>query len=1124
MKARFTIVRFLCFVLCLTCSIDLYAQTSHTITGTIVDELEMPLPGANAVIMRDKKMVKGASTNIDGNFKIDLAFDKNDKLTLVLSYMGYKDQKIKLNAQNIGKPFNIKLLPDEGMLEEITVVEDGYARLPRKDMVGAFTTVKADDIMMPAYQSIDQMLQGKVAGMSVVNTSARVGASPKITIRGTSTILGNTSPLWVVDGVIQEDPLSIDISAALTSDMKELIGNQISWLNPQDIDNITVLKDASATAIYGSKASNGVIVITTKKGTPGRISVNYNTNVSVRERPTYEMYDFMNSQERILFSKEAYNAGVRYENEPLPQVYTYEGLMAMFNKRMITEEEFAYYMQRLETVNTDWFDLLTRNSVSNNHNLSVSGGTDKYTYNASLGYQINNGYEVGNSNDQITTRLSINSNVNDRLSVNVQLNGSIRNSDGYGAGVNPYNYAMNTSRAIPAYEIDGSRAYYSEYYPYPYNETLGSHNQLSYNIFNEMENSFSQNTGTAFNASANVSFKILSWLTYQGTVSMSLNNNASESYAGEKSSFIERYYRGFPYGTERAGSEKYQAALMPYGGMLQQANSQTVSYSTSHRLAFSKEFNENHRLNAMLGMEVRSSKGSSEGNTVWGYVPERGEILVSPTMPENFKPIGNIVAPIEWGALTQLYNGGWSKTSTLTNYLSFYATVAYSLKNRYVFNMNVRSDASNRFGQDVNKQFDPTWSFGASWKMAQEPFMMEYVPWLDQFNIRATYGIQGNVVNSLSPEMIVRYQGLHTGYNEYYLTISSLPNNQLKWERTKSANLGLDVALFGITMNFEYYNRRSNAIIRQDIAQEYGMSSMPLNGGRITNHGLEFTLNYTPIRTKDFAWTLGMNAGKNWNRSETDDRTAKADELTHVDFLSGNSSRPLKQGYPLSAFWSYQFTGLDGTNGYPTFAHTSYDYIDGDGSVNPTTFLVYSGQKEPDFSGGFNTRIRWKDFNFGIDFAASLGANKRLPNPYDPFGGHGEMPNIYRNLSKELNDRWKQPGDELHTNIPALYTSIRDLYYLYLPNGLYDSGGIYSMWANSDVRVADASFLRCTQISLSYNVPRKACQVLGLSRISVSANINNLFVIASKDWKGYDPELGNCIQPRVYSIGLGIGL
>jgi hypothetical protein len=342
----------------------------------------------------------------------------------------------------------------------------------------------------------------------------------------------------------------------------------------------------------------------------------------------------------------------------------------------------------------------------------------------------------------------------------------------------------------------------------------------------------------------------------------------------------------------------------------------------------------------------------------------------------------------------------------------------------------------------------------------------------------------------------------------------------LKWERTKTYNFGADISLFGITMNLEYYQRKSNAIIRLDIPQEYGMASMPMNGGIIMNRGVEMTLNFTPVRTKDIVWTLGLNAGKNWNESATDDRTAKADELTHIDFLNGNSSRPLKEGYPLTAFWSYKFTGLDGKTGYPTFEHATYDDVDGDGSVDPTTFLVYSGQNEPYFSGGLNTRLRWKNFHIGMDFALMLGAKKRLPNPYSTFT-YGKMPDIFSNLSKELNDRWKQPGDEAHTNIPGLYTSVRDLYNLNLPNGLYDN--IYSMWAQSDVRVADASFLRCTQISMSYSIPSKICKKIGLSRIQLSANINNLFVIASDDWKGYDPELGYSIQPKIYSLGLSVG-
>lgn len=205
--------------------------------------------------------------------------------------------------------------------------------------------MKGEDVLMPAYQTIDQMLQGKVAGLMVVNSSSRVGSAPKLTIRGKATILGNTDPLWVVDGVIQEDPISIDATAAMTTDMKELIGNQVSWLNPQDIENITVLKDASATAIYGSKASNGVIVITTKKGSAERTSIRYSANFSVRQRPNYDLFDFMNSQERIQFSKEAYDAGVRYQGDPLPQIYTYEGLMAMFNKHMISEADFMKQME-----------------------------------------------------------------------------------------------------------------------------------------------------------------------------------------------------------------------------------------------------------------------------------------------------------------------------------------------------------------------------------------------------------------------------------------------------------------------------------------------------------------------------------------------------------------------------------------------------------------------------------------------------------------------------------------------------------------------------------------------------------------------------------------------------------
>lgn len=354
------------------------------IKGIVVEAGGEPIPGATVILKGTKT---GVMTDADGNFTLPVKGQAKE-FTITVSSVGMEPVTLKAS---VGKPVKVEL-KSNNMLQEL-VVETGYSTLPRKDMVGAYTTVKAEDVMMPAMTSIDQMLQGKISGMVVTNSSTRVGAKPSITIRGTSTIMGNTDPLWVVDGIIQSDPLSIDASSALTEDMRNVITNQISWLNPQDIETITVLKDASATAIYGSKASNGVIVITTKKGSAERTSVSYTGNVSVRMRPNYKMFNYMNSKERIQFSKEAYEAGARYLEEPIAQPYSYEGLMAMYNKHMISESEFARNLEFLETGNTDWFDLLLRNSVSTSHNVSVSGGTKKVTYNASVGYNLTNGTE-----------------------------------------------------------------------------------------------------------------------------------------------------------------------------------------------------------------------------------------------------------------------------------------------------------------------------------------------------------------------------------------------------------------------------------------------------------------------------------------------------------------------------------------------------------------------------------------------------------------------------------------------------------------------------------------------------------------------------------------------------------
>ena len=343
------------------------------VRGKVVGADDVVLPGVTVLL---KGTVTGVTTDAEGKYSI---FVPKKGATLIFSFVGMKTKEVVCGDK---REINVTLEEDVQAMEEVVVT--GYQTLRKSDVVGSVTTVKASDIMMPAYTSIDQMLQGRVAGMMVMNTSSRVGTSPKIRIRGTSTILGNQDPLWVVDGVIQPDPLPLNQNDMMVDDLKNILGNQISWLNPADIETITVLKDASATAIYGSKAANGVIVITTKRGQTDRMTVNYNGTFSFRIRPHYGLFNLMNSEERIQFSQEAFAAGAVYQNVPVESLNTYEGIMTLFYAKQISKEEAEMAIQRLGQTNTDWFKLLTRNSFSHNHNLSISGGREKIVYIVSL--------------------------------------------------------------------------------------------------------------------------------------------------------------------------------------------------------------------------------------------------------------------------------------------------------------------------------------------------------------------------------------------------------------------------------------------------------------------------------------------------------------------------------------------------------------------------------------------------------------------------------------------------------------------------------------------------------------------------------------------------------------------
>lgn len=1067
-----------------------------TISGWIRDSGGESMPGAS---VKARGMKYGTVAGLDGNYS--LSIPASEGLVLTFSFMGMESKVVRYNGKNT---INVTLYNAIKEIDEVIVT--GYQNIQRRDLVGSLTTIKADDILMPSYTTIDQMLQGRVAGMMVTKNSSRIGAAPQIKIRGTNTLLGNQDPLWVVDGIIQEDfSVELDNSTLMTQDLKDIIGNQISWLNPADIENITVLKDASATAIYGSKASNGVIEITTKKNTTDRMTINYSANFNVGQRPNYGMFNMMNSQERLRFSQEAFEWGTPYYSVPYKELYTYEGLLRMYQEHDISESEYSNAYRDMETRNTDWFKLLTRRSFSHNHNLSISGGTNKINYTASLGYNNSEGQEIGNENERMTGRLSVTIRPSEKLTINAILNGAVGTTTGF-AGINPMEYASQTSRAIDP------NAYYQRKSEYIYNTNFPS---LNYNFLNERDNSGTKSRTSRLSGSLDLKWRILDWMTYQFSGGYTDNNSTTESWYNERTYYIASRYRGYNYNSVLPDSPDFKAAMLPFGGELFTNNSNQYSYNIQNKLQFSKEFNPDNRINALVGMELRSSTGKGLSNTVWGYVPDRGERIVSPTRPEDFQPIGgNSVTG--WGLLNRMYNGQWKKTNTTNNFFSVFATMAYSFKNRYVVNANVRNDASNRFGQDANKRIDPTYSFGLSWRASEEEFMKKHASWITMLNLRATYGIQGNALTRLSPELTLIQSEIQAGYNQYYSTLENIPNPHLSWERTKSWNFGMDLELFNMfAMNLEYFTRRSNAVISVLLPYEYGKNVMQRNGGIIYNRGLEYTLSFTPIQKRDYTLNVSLNATKYWNKGGESNYNRN-----YSDYLDGKSDQIIKEGYPISAFWSYSFAGLD-ENGKATFNYINVPAEERNRNIDPTTFLEYSGQSEPTFEGGLGLSFRYKSLTLNGNFALQVGHKRRLPSPYAQFEGYRtHMPGPITNINRDLLNRWRQPGDEAYTNIPALPTGLESI--LTLPNNVYANTSI-EMWELSNAMVVNASFLRCQSLGLSWQMDNKWCEKIHAKNLVLNFSVDNVFVVASKRFNGFDPELDYSIMPRTFSFGINIG-
>lgn len=534
-------------------------KKSIRLKGFVYDTKKQPMPGVTVKLIGTSV---GTATDANGWFSVVLPVKKGQ---LEFSFIGFRSQIVYFLEKTETDTLKITLHEDIQAIDEVVVT--GYGDVSRKNYTGAATTVRAADILMPGVSSIDQMLQGVVPGMLVWNTTGQVGATPKIRVRGTSTLLGSQEPVWVVDGVIQRDiqPFNSEDNTKFSTDaddIKQLAGNAISWLNPNDIESITVLKDASATAIYGSKAANGVIVITTKKATVGKVQVSYSGNVSIGQRPRYGLYDLMNSAEHMQFQREIHEERKQYPSGSLVLPMGYYGLQQKLLRKEVTLEEMNKEYEKLARMNTDWFDILFRNSFNHSHSLGISGGSEKIQNRTSLGYTQEKGEARGNDMRSFTMSSNTTVSLWERMVLNLSLNGSVRNVEGFAYDVDPFNYAYNTSRAIPAYNEDGSLFYHEKIGST--STAIGGKTTYNYNILNELANTGSENETRTWSATVDLQWEILLGLSYQGLFSYSSASADTEQYAGERSFYISSF-RGYEYGSVSPMEMKQNAPVCPWG-------------------------------------------------------------------------------------------------------------------------------------------------------------------------------------------------------------------------------------------------------------------------------------------------------------------------------------------------------------------------------------------------------------------------------------------------------------------------------------------------------------------------------------------------------------------------------
>lgn len=1079
-------------------------KKSMILKGYVTDSQHNPLPGVTVKLLG---MNLGTSTNNNGYFSIELPLDRG---TLEFSFVGFATQKINFTPQTND---TLRIVLEELIIGMDEVVVTGYQTLDKRRSTSAITSVKASEVLVPGMTSIDQALEGRIPELLLMSNSGEVGATPRIRVRGTSTLIGNREPLWVLDGFIMQDPVNVDVEDLNNPDYINIVGNAIAGINPQDIERIDVLKDASATALYGTKAANGVIVVTTKKGSigPARFSYNHSSKLTRRPRYTDRSINLMNSYERVQFGKELCDLHYKFPVN-MPQV-GYEGALYRYYNGITNYEQFENEVRRYESANTDWFDILTQDAYSHDHTFTVSGGSESMRYYVSLGANLENGVSKTTNTRRYTAMVNMDMTFSPKIRANFALNGNIQQKNHLMSEIDAMDYAYNTSRTIPCYNEDGTLYYYNAI---AYNGANRYEKEFRYNILNEIDNSANTYRGNSVGTNLTLRYTVMDGLEVSVAGNYMHSSTMQEKWWGEKSHYVARW-KNAEY-EEQGGTGEPGYCYLPYGGILQADHSEQDAYTFRTQIDFRKLFGEEqqHLISATGGFEMNGNTSRTYGDQHIGYVRDRGMKFVNKVNTEDYPWYAKAL-----NGETSLISGIPSIGHGINRSLSGYVTLSYGYKEYFILNANGRFDASNKFGSRSNERLLPIWSVSGLWNL-KETFLKSS-EFLSELSVRTSYGTQGNMLEDQSPNLLLKQETINPMYNENVSTVYRYPNPNLKWEETRQVNVELNVGLLDnrLRIGGTFYRKETeNCFTTVQVSSVNGVPghSYVMNGGDLRNSGYSVSLYTVPVRTKDWQWNLNTYISGNLNkvRSET------VEKYTLDDYLNGTA---LVDGEAISSFYSYRFLGLSPVNGTPMFN----DYADRRHLLENKTLeelvmmtMEKSGQRDPIFSGSLSTSLTYKQFSLSMNMSYSLGSKVRLFALYSPIVSGVRAD---RNVRKEFVNRWMAPGDEKYTDIPAILSPSNPDYNTYyshfstLPTQSTSietfANSVWDMYDKSDLRVVSGNYLKCSSLSLRYSLKSEWLKKTPFSNVQLSLNSMNLFTWSAKALKGQDPSQAGFAKPNL---------